>query len=80
LDETANYLSLGLHKRTSKLKKKPSALKREHLALQNMEFLYFIFLWPLWVIFALLNPDPDFESGYGSTDLIESGPNPDLKH
>jgi hypothetical protein len=30
----------------------------------------------LWAIFALLNPDPDFESGYGSTDLIESGSNP----
>ncbi len=31
-----------------------------------------IFLF-LWVIFALLDPDPDFESGYGSTDLM----NPD---
>jgi hypothetical protein len=29
----------------------------------------------LWVIFALLDPDPD--SGSGSTDLIESGSNPD---
>jgi hypothetical protein len=28
----------------------------------------------LWVIFALLNPDPDSESGSGSTDPIESGP------
>jgi hypothetical protein len=38
----------------------------------------------LWVIFALLNPDPDSEigSGYGSTDLLESGSNqyPDLEH
>jgi hypothetical protein len=32
----------------------------------------------LWVIFALLDPDPDSESG--STDLIESGSNPDPKH
>jgi hypothetical protein len=34
----------------------------------------------LWVIFALLDPDPDF--GSGSTDLIESGsnPDPDPKH
>ncbi len=27
----------------------------------------------MWVIFALLNPDPDSESGYGSTDLIVTG-------
>jgi hypothetical protein len=55
--------------RTSKLKKKPSALKRENPALQNMKFLYFFLL--LWVIFALLDLDPDSESG--STDPIESG-------
>jgi hypothetical protein len=60
--------------RTSKLQEKPSALKREHSALQNMKFHnFFLFL---WVIFALLDPDPE------STDLIESGsnPDPDLKH
>jgi hypothetical protein len=36
----------------------------------------------LWVIFALLGPVPDLDSGsgYGSTDLIESGSNPDPKH
>jgi hypothetical protein len=27
----------------------------------------------LWVIFALLDQDPDSESGSGSTDPIESG-------
>jgi hypothetical protein len=48
---------------------------REHGALQNMRFLNFFLL--LWVIFALLDPDPDSASGYGSTDLIESGSNPD---
>ncbi len=32
----------------------------------------------MWVIFALLDPDPDSESGSGSTDLIESGSNPNL--
>jgi hypothetical protein len=37
------------------VQKKPSALKREHPALQNMNFLNFLFL---WVIFALLDPDP----------------------
>jgi hypothetical protein len=34
-----------------------------------MKFLNFFLL--SWVIFALLDPEP--ESGYGSTDLIESG-------
>jgi hypothetical protein len=34
----------------------------------------------LWVIFALLDPDPDSKSGYGSTDLIESGFHPDPEH
>jgi hypothetical protein len=49
-------------------KKKPSALKREHPALQNIKFLKkFLFS---WVIFALL--DPDSESGYGPTDPTES--------
>ncbi len=59
------------------LQKKPLALKREHLALQNMKFLKIFIL--LWVIFALLDPDPDSEygSGSGSTDTIESGSNSD---
>jgi hypothetical protein len=42
--------------RTSKLQKKPSTLKREHQALQNIKFLNFFLL--LWVIFALVDPDP----------------------
>ncbi len=63
--------------RTSKLQEKPSALKTEHPAFQNITFLLV-----LWVIYALLDSDPDSESGSGSTDLIESGFNsdPDLKH
>jgi hypothetical protein len=40
-------------RRTSKLQEKPSALKREHPALQNMKFLDFFL-----IIFALLDPDP----------------------
>ncbi len=36
----AIYLPLGLHK-GRKLQEKPSALKREHPALQNMKILYF---------------------------------------
>jgi hypothetical protein len=41
----------------SKLHEKPSALKREHPALQKRKFInFFLFL---WVIFALLVPDTD---------------------
>jgi hypothetical protein len=57
------------------LQKKPSALKREHPALQNMKFLKFFLL--LWVIFGLLNPDLDPEYGSRSIDPIESGSNSD---
>jgi hypothetical protein len=41
----------------SKLQEKPSALKREHPALQKMKFMNFFLC--LWVIFALLDPDSD---------------------
>ncbi len=49
----------------SKIHKKPSALNREHPALKKCS----------WVIFALLDPDPDCEAGsrYGSMDTIQSG-------
>ncbi len=40
-------------------RKKPSALKREHPALQK--FKTFISSLFLWVIFALLDPDPDLK-------------------
>jgi hypothetical protein len=39
-----------------KQQEEPSALKREHPAIQNMKFLQFFLF--LWVIFALLDPDP----------------------
>jgi hypothetical protein len=50
-----------------KLQEKPSALKREHPALQNLKILYFFLF--LWVIFALLDPDldPQFVCGSGSS-------------
>ncbi len=58
----------------SKLQEKPSALKREHPTLQKSKFIiFFLCLWvilPSWI-------HPDCESGYGSTNPIESGPNPD---
>jgi hypothetical protein len=57
----------------SKLQEKPSALKREHSAFQKMKLIDFFL--SIWVIFALLDSDPDCESGsgYGSWDPIESG-------
>jgi hypothetical protein len=52
-------------------------LKRVHPALQNMKILTFFFV--LWVIFALLDPDPATQinedpsgSGSGSTTLHSS--------
>jgi hypothetical protein len=43
------------------------SLKREHPALQKMKFINFFLC--LLAIFALLDPDPDYESafGYGSS-------------
>ncbi len=47
----------------------------QHFKKRNL-LIFFMFL---WVIFALLDPDPDCEFGswYGSRDTIESGSNPD---
>ncbi len=58
-----------------KLQKNPSAFKREHAALQTWNFLIFS-------TFVGHFCPPGFGSGYGSTDLIESGsnPDPDPKH
>jgi hypothetical protein len=46
----------------SKLQKKPAAHKKNHPTLQNLNFKIFLLL--LWVIFALLDPDPDSGSGF----------------
>ncbi len=62
--KTTIYLSLGFHKGRPSYKR--SFIKREHPAIQNMKFLNFVLL--LWVIFALLDPDPDSEYGSRSTD------------
>jgi hypothetical protein len=55
---------------TFKLLEKPSALKREHPALQKMKFINFDLI---SCHFSLLDPDPDRESG----DPIEYVFNPD---
>ena len=52
------------------LQKKPSALKREHPAVQNMKFLIFFLF--LWVIFAG-SRDP-IKSGSGPTSLVQRRP------
>ncbi len=68
LSKTTIYLSLGLHKG------RPSY--RRSLQLSSIPNFFLL----LWFIFALLDPNPDSE--YESTDLIESGYNtdPDPKH
>ena len=62
IKKTTIYLSLGLHKGRPSYKKKPSDLKREHPALQNMKYFFFSTF--------VGNFCPP---GSGSTDLIESG-------
>jgi hypothetical protein len=44
-----------------KLQEKPSALKREHPALQKMKCINFSLC--LWIILALMDPDPDPDRG-----------------
>jgi hypothetical protein len=54
-----------------KPQEKTSALNGEHPVLKNMKILdFFLFL---WVIFALLDPDPQFESGSGSSNSNKCG-------
>ncbi len=57
--KTTICLSLGLHKGRPSYKRSLQLSKREHLALKNMKFLIYFLL--LWVIFALLDLDPDSE-------------------
>ncbi len=56
-----------------KLQEKPSALKREHPALQKLKILSFFLFFG--VIFALLDPDPDpqYVSGSGSSSSNSCG-------
>jgi hypothetical protein len=63
--ENCYLLILWPPQRTHKLQEKHSALKRENPALQKMKILYFF----LWIIFALLDPDPATQ--------INADPDPD---
>jgi hypothetical protein len=73
--KTTIYLSQGLHKGRPSYRRSLLTLKREYPALQNMKILsFFLFL---WVIFALLDPDPATQinadpSGSGSETLQET--------
>jgi hypothetical protein len=63
--------------RTSKLQEKFSSLKREHLALQNMNFFHFCGSFcPSWIRIRIPNADPDSanqnECGSRSTILTPS--------
>ncbi len=53
--------------RKSKLHERPSALRREHQALENKNFLHFFLF--LWAIFALLDQN---QSGSGSKAEVSS--------
>jgi hypothetical protein len=46
----------------------PDSMKREHPALQKMKFINCFLLF--WVIFALLDPDPDPERQSGFSSLL----------
>jgi hypothetical protein len=50
------YLFLGLHKGRPSYREKPSALKMENPAIQNMKFLNFFLI--LGINSGLLDPDP----------------------
>ncbi len=69
----AIYLTLGLHKGRPSYRRslQPSKDNIQHFKTWNfLTCLIFLFL---WVIFALLEPDPDSDLGSGSIDPIESG-------
>jgi hypothetical protein len=71
---TTIYLSLGLHKERPSYRR---SLQLSEEAIQHFKTWTIKKFLLLWVILALLEPDPDSESGPGSTDPTESGSNPD---
>ncbi len=77
LSKTAFYLSLGLHKVCPSYRRSLPLSKEAIQHFKTRTFTSFCLL--LWVIFALLDPDPDSEYGSGSgfKDPIEYGSNPD---
>ncbi len=75
--KTTIYLSLGSIKDVQVTKEAFSSQKRTSSTWKHEIYIFFLLL---WVIFALLDPDPDTgdsEYGSGSTNLTESGSNTD---
>ncbi len=71
--KTAIYLSLGLHKVCPSYRRSLQLSKESIQHFKTWTFTNIFLL--LWVIFALLDPDPvsEYGSGSGSTDPIEYG-------
>ncbi len=71
-------LSQGLHEGRPSYKRSLQLSKENIQHFKTWNFKFFLLV---WVIFALLDPDLDLDSDYGSgsTDLIQSGSNPDPK-
>jgi hypothetical protein len=65
---TEKFLKIFFDTKLERLK--PSKENNQHFKNEIINFFLF-----LWVIFSLLDPDPDCESGSG--DPIDSGYNPD---
>jgi hypothetical protein len=67
------YLSLGLHTGLQATEEPFSSQKRTSSTSKHENSQFFLLF---WAIFALLDPDPDQDSEYGSgsTELIASGP------
>ncbi len=84
LSKTTIYLSLGLHKVCPSYRRSLQFTKEAIQHFKTWTFTNYCLL--LWVIFSLLDPDPDSEywSGSGSTSPIEYGPktdpDPDPQH
>ncbi len=75
LSKTAIYLFLGLHKVCPSYRRSLHFSKEAIQHFKTRTFTNYCLL--LWVIFALLDPDPDSEYGSGSRDPIEYGSNTD---
>jgi hypothetical protein len=67
LIKIAIFLSLGLHKEGPCYRRSLQPSKRTSSTSKRKFINFFLFL---WVIIALLDPDPDRESGSGSRDPL----------
>jgi hypothetical protein len=65
--KTTIYLSVGLHKG------RPSYKRSLQFSKENIQHFKINFFLLLWVIFALVDPEPNSEYESGSTDPTESG-------